>query len=113
MYAKLGGFIVAQTNVSIRLDEDVKKEAEALFSKLGLTLSSATNIFFRQAIRTQGIPFPLTAVEINAKRQARKEFGEAFAAAQEQSVNNETNEISMDEIDGIIKECRQDANYTK
>jgi len=53
---------VGQTNISIRVDEDVKKEAETLFAKLGLTLSSATNVFYRQAVRTQGIPFPLTLV---------------------------------------------------
>ena len=54
---------MAQTNISIRVDEDVKKDAEALFSKLGPTLSAATNVFYRQAVRTQGIPFPLTAVD--------------------------------------------------
>jgi len=53
---------MAQTNISIRIDEDIKKEAENLFSKLGLTLSSATNVFFRQAVRTQGIPFELSAI---------------------------------------------------
>jgi DNA-damage-inducible protein J len=56
-------FIMAQTNISIRVDEDVKKDVEALFAKLGLTLSAATNVFYRQAVRTQSIPFPVTAVE--------------------------------------------------
>jgi DNA-damage-inducible protein J len=100
---------VAQTNISIRIDEDVKKEAEALFSKLGLTLSAATNVFYRQAVRTQGIPFHVTAVA-NPKRQARKEFGEAFRAVQEQSAINGTSEMSLDEINGIIAECRRETN---
>jgi len=100
---------VAQTNISIRVDEDVKKDVEALFSKLGLTLSAATNVFYRQVVRTQGIPFPLTAVEISPKIQARKDFGEAFKSAQEQSIANGTSEKTLDEINAIIAECRQGA----
>jgi addiction module RelB/DinJ family antitoxin len=53
---------MGQTNISIRIDEDVKKDAEILFTKLGLTLSAATNVFYRQAIRAQGIPFSVTAI---------------------------------------------------
>ena len=58
---------MGQTSISIRVDEDVKREAETLFAKLGLTLSSATNVFFRQAVRTQSIPFWLSAEETTAE----------------------------------------------
>ena len=64
---------MAQTSISIRVDEDIKKDAEALFTKLGLTLSSAANVFFRQAVRTQSIPFPLSAVETTPQTKARKD----------------------------------------
>ena len=100
---------MAQTNVSIRVDEDVKKDAEAVFAKLGLTLSAATNVFYRQAVRTQGIPFHLSAVDIDPKMQARREFGEAMMAAQEQSVINGTSEMTLEEINDIISDCRQEA----
>jgi len=50
---------MAQTNLTIRIDEDIKREAETLFNKIGLNLSSAINVFFRQAIREQTIPFEL------------------------------------------------------
>lgn len=49
------------TNITIRIDDDVKKEAETLFDKLGLSMSGAINVFFRQAIREQAIPFPIRA----------------------------------------------------
>jgi len=101
---------MAQTNISIRIDEDVKREAEALFARLGLTLSAATNVFYRQAVRTQSIPFPLTAVDADPKIQARKEFGEAIRAIQEQSLINGTSEMSLEEINGIIAESRKGAN---
>lgn len=44
-------------NVSLRIDEDVKRESEQLFGELGLTLSAAVNVFLRQAIRHGGLPF--------------------------------------------------------
>jgi len=50
---------MAQTNLTIRIDEDIKREAETLFNRIGLNISSAINVFFRQAIREQSIPFEL------------------------------------------------------
>ena len=102
-----------QTNISIRTDENLKKDAETIFAKLGLTLSAATNVFYRQAVRTKGIPFPLTTIEFDPQIQARKEFGEAIKAAQEQSVINGTDKMTMDEIDSIIAECRKETNAAK
>jgi DNA-damage-inducible protein J len=50
---------MAQTNLTIRIDENIKQEAEHLFNRIGLNMSSAINVFFRQAIREQSIPFEL------------------------------------------------------
>lgn len=100
---------MAQTNISIRIDEEVKREAEALFSKLGLTLSAATNVFYRQAVQTQSIPFPLKITETSPKLLARKEFGQTVKDIQEQSVINGTSEMPLDEINDIIAEVRQGA----
>ncbi len=44
-------------NVTLRVDEDLKKQAETLFSELGLNLTTAFNIFLRQSVREQQIPF--------------------------------------------------------
>jgi len=46
-------------NVTIRLDRDVKENAEKLFSDLGMNLSTAFNIFARQALRQRKIPFEI------------------------------------------------------
>ena len=104
---------MTQTNISIRVDESVKKDVETLFAKLGLTLSAATNVFYRQALRTQGIPFPLTAVDDNVQKQARQALKEAFMAAREQSVKNGTDNITTDEIDEVIKERRHTTRVAK
>ena len=50
---------MAQTNLTIRIDDGIKHEAELLFNKIGLNMSSAINIFIRQALREQSIPFEL------------------------------------------------------
>ena len=44
-------------NVTFRVDEDIKRQADALFSELGMSLSTAFNIFLRQSIREQRLPF--------------------------------------------------------
>ena len=52
---------MSQTNLTIRIDENLKKEAETLFDKVGLTMTSAIVIYFRQAILEQAIPFQIKA----------------------------------------------------
>lgn len=52
----------ATTNVSIRMDIDLKKQAEELFSDLGLNMTVAMTMFLRQAVRNQGIPFEISRV---------------------------------------------------
>ena len=42
---------------SIKIDPDLKQQAQSLFESLGLNLSSAVNLFLRQAVREQAIPF--------------------------------------------------------
>jgi DNA-damage-inducible protein J len=54
-------------NITVRIDDDVKKEAENLFDKLGFSISGAINVFFRQAIREQAIPFPIRAATSDEK----------------------------------------------
>ena len=46
-----------KSNLSIRIEPELKKEASALFRSLGLDLSTATGIFYRQALRCHGLPF--------------------------------------------------------
>lgn len=44
-------------NLNIRTDKEVKVAAEKLFEELGLNMTTAVNMFLRQAIRENGIPF--------------------------------------------------------
>lgn len=55
---------MANVNITIRMDEDLKKEADALFDELGMSFTTAINIFVRQSLREGRIPF-----DINSKPQ--------------------------------------------
>ena len=64
------------TNVSIRMDTHLKKQAEELFADLGMNMTVAMNMFLRQAVRTQGIPFEIArtpnADTIEAMRETER-----------------------------------------
>lgn len=54
---------MAQINVNIRMDSEVKQEAEQLFDSLGMNMTTAFNIFIRQSLRIGGIPFKIISDE--------------------------------------------------
>ncbi len=47
------------SSITVRLDDQVKKNAEILFEGLGLNMSSAVNAFIYAALRHGGLPFSL------------------------------------------------------
>ena len=63
-------------NVTLRVDEDLKKQAETLFSELGLNLTTAFNIFLRQSVREQQIPFRVSKNVPNAVTLAAMDAAE-------------------------------------
>ena len=44
-------------NMTLRIEPELKAQAAELFKSLGLDLSTATGIFYRQALRCRGLPF--------------------------------------------------------
>lgn len=59
-------------NLNIRVDDTLKKQAETVFSELGISLSAATTMFLKQVVRCNGIPFELRADPFfSAENQAR------------------------------------------
>ena len=51
---------MAQTNINIRMDENLKKQFELFCNELGLTMTTAFNIFAKTVVRQQKIPFELS-----------------------------------------------------
>ena len=52
-----------QINVNIRMDSEIKEQADRLFSELGFNMTTAINAFVRQALREKAIPFYICSVE--------------------------------------------------
>ncbi|MCD7809733.1 MAG: type II toxin-antitoxin system RelB/DinJ family antitoxin [Erysipelotrichaceae bacterium] len=52
---------MAMTNINVRTDEEIKVKCESLFESLGLNMSTAVNMFLRQALRVNGLPFEVKA----------------------------------------------------
>jgi DNA-damage-inducible protein J len=65
------------SNINVRVDTQLKKDAEELFSDLGLTMSSAITLFLRSAVNNDGIPFEIKRVQLNKiSEQALAEYDE-------------------------------------
>ena len=58
------------TNISIRMDSDLKAQADALFTELGMNLTTAFNIFVRQSLREGRIPFEIKLERPNRETMA-------------------------------------------
>ncbi len=58
------------TNLNIRVDEELKRTAEAIYSELGLNMSTAINMFLRHSVRYGGIPFDLRIERSNVETMA-------------------------------------------
>lgn len=69
------------TNLSIRVNTALKRNAEALFSDLGMNLTTAFNVFLRQSLREQGLPFAVTRDVPNAETVKAMQEAERIAHA--------------------------------
>ncbi len=53
--------------INIQVDSNVKKDATMVLTDLGLSMSSAINLFLKQVVKKNGIPFEITNVTPNKK----------------------------------------------
>jgi DNA-damage-inducible protein J len=80
--------------INIRTEPEIKKQVENLFSKFGITISDAVNIFFHQSLMQDGLPFQMQLPKPNA---------ETIAAIED--VNNNRNmSRTFDSIDELMKD---------
>lgn len=76
------------STITIRVDENIKKEAASIFKEVGMDMSTAINIYLKQVIRSNGIPFPISAdipnaVTLNAIKEAEKGGLASFSSIDE------------------------------
>jgi DNA-damage-inducible protein J len=74
--------------ITVRLDPQVKKQAQVVLDELGLTTTQAVSLFFKQISLNKGLPFAveipneetIQAIEDGLKRRNIKTFEDAEAA---------------------------------
>ena len=79
---------MSTVNMSIRTDATLKKQAEAMFSDMGLNMTTAINLYLRQVVRQGRIPFEiasdlpnaetLRAIQEVEKMKANPSFGKTY-----------------------------------
>ena len=91
--------------IQVRVEDDLKKEATELFNELGIDLSNAIRMFLRASVAKGGIPF-----EIKSKRtiEIEEAAARAIEAIQEQSEKNGNCNMTLDEINEIIRLAREE-----
>lgn len=67
-------------NVNIKTDKELKVRAEALFEELGMNMTTAINVFLKQAVYENRIPFSIYRNEV-----PNKETQEAMKEAEDES----------------------------
>ena len=68
---------MATTNINVRVDSELKSQAEALFSDLGMNMSTAIIMFLKSAVNHDGLPFEVKRFAPNADtRAALSEYAE-------------------------------------
>ncbi len=88
---------MSTTSMNIRMDSALKRQAQELFAALGMDMTTAVNIFLRQSIQRQGLPFEVTLNRMNS------ETLEAIAEVQEMKKHPERYKGYAD-ADAMMKE---------
>lgn len=90
---------MATTNISIRMDSELKEQADALFSELGMNLSTAFNIFVRQSLREGGIPF-----EIHTERPNKETIAAMLEA---ERIAKDPNVKKYSDVEEALRELKR------
>ena len=87
---------MANTSINIRMDAELKRQFEAFCADMGMTMTTAFNIFAKKAVREYRIPF-----EIN---------GEVPNAVTRKAIEDAENGIGMSRAFSSVKELMEDLN---
>ena len=88
---------MATSPTQIRIDSNVKTEANKLFKELGIDMSSAVNIFLRQCVLHGGLPLKVEIPKFNAETLAAMEEARDIMSGKIQATTyNTTDELFED-----------------
>jgi len=85
------------------MDENLKKQFDALCADFGMTASTAFNIFARAVVRERRIPFEI----VSPREEPVRDSGyEAFKALRQEARKNQIQDMTLDEINEEIRQAR-------
>ena len=90
---------MATTPTQVRIDADIKKEATALFARLGLDMSGAVNLFLHQCVLHGGLPFAVEIPQYSDK--TLKAMAEAKRISRDPNVKGYT---TMEELKAALED---------
>lgn len=90
---------MAQTLVNFRIDETTKKQMEQICNELGITMSSAFNIFAKKVIREKRIPFDVSIDPFYSESNMK-----ALSDSVEELEEGKIVVKSMDELEAMANE---------
>lgn len=97
---------MASINVSIRMDSDLKEQAEQILSQLGMNLNGTINMFLRQIVRDRAVPLSLSL------RSEQSLYADLLRARMERAQGIEGVPIDklLTDMDKIIAEAERGEN---
>lgn len=94
---------MALATFSVRMDENLKKEFDALCTEFGMNATTAFNVFARAVVRERKIPFEIQATDKDTLRSAGFQ---AFLALRKQARVNGIQDMSLAEVNEEIQKAR-------
>lgn len=91
------------TSMTIRVDEQLKRNFDILCDQFGLSNSAALNLFIKAVVRERRIPFEIKA---DTEADIRKQGWEAFLRMRKSALDNGAADMSLDEINKEINAVR-------
>lgn len=98
---------MAQATFSVRMDEVLKKQFDALCQEFGMNASTAINVFARAVVRQRRIPFEISSPGSEITREGAMQ---AFTALRAQAKNNGVADMDLDDINKEISLARMEAD---
>lgn len=94
---------MAQTSITFRVDDSLKKKFDSLCDEFGLTSTAALTVFMKAVVRERKIPFE---VQARSEYEIRIQAMAAFERMREDAAQSGLQGMSLEEINSIIREVR-------
>lgn len=104
---------MAQTAFTVRMDSDTKKKFDEICKDFGMSSNTALNVFARTVVKQERIPFEVESQRITENKEAVRKFGDALEALRAKVQEQGIPEMTLDEINALIKEVRDERRQKK